>query len=467
MRTTARRVLRPVVAVAGSAFVLVVIAYGVLIAFNLRDQPPSEATLAIKQVLRSEPVPDSDNSYLLMLGFGAPPDSDPYELGIKRRDWMTQAGPEFDPAGDPARKDYDFRGRRSDAVAELAAACSAPETTNCPTLLENQSEVIDEWLRREDWLLQRYASLIKMSGFQEAVPFELLAPLPSYDLVLQGQQLLITDAWVRAGKLDVEGLRGRLETDLRYWRMVLRNSDVLITKMMSTAAIIRHFKLGNLAIRRLPENLVATGIPESWRVPVTRDELSMRRTLAGEWRFFNTMNRRIAAESANPAGNWLEPGSDSPLDVVAWTVMKPFWHPQDLSNRYAGMMLKLGRVFDAPLDSMPEAFAAADRIQEKTFEPFGRLYNLTGDLIMSSNNWSLSHYAARVSDLEGVRRIALLAAELRAAGIAADDVASSLTMSDIVDPYTGDPFTWDDHKGAVIFVGLESNEERATHKVIY
>lgn len=102
-----------------------------------------------------------------------------------------------------------------------------------------------------------------------------------------------------------------------------------------------------------------------------------------------------------------------------------------------------------------------------TFEPFGRLYNLTGDLGMSSESWRFSQYAARVSDLEGVRRVALLVAELRATGIAADDVASSLVMSDVVDPYTSDPFTWDAREHAVVFVGLEPNRERATHKVIY
>lgn len=462
-----RKVRRTIAAVAGFAFALVAFAYGVLVVVNLRDRPPSEATVAIMQVSRSQPIPDSDNSYLLMLGFGGPPDSDPYELGIERRNWMTRAGLEFDPAEDPVPGNYDFRARRSDAIAELAASCSEPETTDCPTLLEEKPEVIDEWLRREDWLLRRYYTLISMSGFQEAVPFELLAPLPPYDVVSQGQQLLIADAWVRAGKRDVEGLRGRLDTDLRYWRMVLRNSDVLITKMMSTAAIIRHFKLGNLVIRRLPENLVAESVPDSWRAPLTRDERSLRRSLAGEWRFFDTMNRRIAAESASPVGNWLDPGSDSPLDRIGWIVMKPFWQPQDLSNRCASMMLKLGRVLDAPMESMPEAFVEADRIQDGTFQPFGRLYNVTGDLIMSWDSWSLSQYAARVSDLEGVRRIALLAAELRAAGIAVDNVARSLTISDIADPYAGDPFTWDDCEDAVVFVGLESNQKRATHKVIY
>lgn len=464
---TARKVLRPVAAVAGVSFVVVAIAYGFLIVVNLGDQPPSDATVAIMEASRSEPVPDSENSYLLLLGFGGPPDSDPYELGAERRDWMMQAGPEFDPAGDPVRNDYDFRQQRSDAVAELAALCSEPETTDCPVLLEEKSDVVDEWLQSEDWLLRRYYFLIEMSGFQEAVPFELLAPLPSYDIVLQGQQLLIADAWVRAGKLDVEGLRGRLDADLRYWRMVLRNSDVLITKMISTAAIVKHFKFGNLVIRRLPNSLAAEGIPESWRIPITSDERSFKRSLAGEWRFFDGMNRRIAAESANPFGNWLDSDSESPLDRIGWIVMKPFWHPQDLSNRYARMMLKLGRVFGAPLESMPDALVQADEIQDATFEPFGRLYNLTGDLRMSSESWSFSQYAARVSDLEGVRRIALLVAELRAAGIAADDVASSLVMSDVVDPYTSDPFTWDAREHAVVFVGLEPNRERATHKVIY
>lgn len=80
-----------------------------------------------------------------------------------------------------------------------------------------------------------------------------------------GQRLHIADAWQSASESDAEAVRSALERNLVYWRMVLKNSDALITKMIATAAVIRHFKLGNLVLRKLPQEVAADGIPDSWR----------------------------------------------------------------------------------------------------------------------------------------------------------------------------------------------------------
>ena len=116
---------------------------------------------------------------------------------------------------------------------------------------------------------------------------------------------------------------------------------------------------------------------------------------------------------------------------------------------------------------MPNAVDEADRVQELAFfKPFSRLYNLTGDLAMLVGEWSLSSYAVRVSDLEGIRRAAFLAAVLRAQGISKDEVVQSLLVSDFVDPYTNEPLQWHDETGAIVFHGLEPLD-RATHEIFF
>ena len=71
-----------------------------------------------------------------------------------------------------------------------------------------------------------------------------------------------------------------------------------------------------------------------------------------------------------------------------------------------------------------------------------------------------------MSDLEGIRRAALLVAELRADGVTADEAAQRLPGSAILDPYTGHPFTWEDAGDAVVFQGLERHE-RSRHELIH
>lgn len=129
-------------------------------------------------------------------------------------------------------------------------------------------------------------------------------------------------------------------------------------------------------------------------------------------------------------------------------------------------MLDLGNAFDVPYDEIPCVVGLADDLQESAFEPFSRLYNFTGDLVMATNFWSFSDYAVRVSDLEGIRRAAVLAAELRAEGVVKDDVVQRMLVSEIVDPYTNEPFTWHDGDDAIVFYGLEPHD-RSQHELIY
>ena len=450
----------------GGAFALALIAYAVLFVVNREDRPPIAEIAALESLQEdASPVVSENNSYLFMLGFAGPPDSDPMSLGIQRYEWMERARPEFDRSEDPLGEDYDFRERRSDAVSELSKACSESEA-DCSRLLGSVEETVDQWLTHEAWLLDRYHSLTSLTEFTEATPFELLAPLPSFNVLLEGQRLDMADAWRSATAGDAAAVNAALERDLTYWRMVLRDSDVLITKMIATAAIIRHFKLGNIVLRRLPQKIAADGIPTSWRTEITDAERSMKRSLAGEWTFFDESTKKMVANSGNPFGDWVGLTDSTTWDRVAWVLLKPFWQPQDLSNRHARLMLHLGNAFDVPYGEVPTAVEVADQLQESAYRPFSRLYNFTGDIVMWANYWTFSNYAVRVSDLEGIRRAALLVAELRTEGVTKNDVVQQVLVSEIVDPYTNEPFTWHDGSDVMVFYGLELYG-RSQHEIIY
>lgn len=450
----------------GSLLALAVVAYAVLFVANLEDRPPIPEIAILNSLQEdSSPVARDDNSYLFMLGFTGPPDVDPLRLGFERQQWMKIAAPEFDNTDDPLGDGYSFQSQRSDAVSELATTCKTSEA-ECLRLLESNADLVDQWLAEEQWLLARYRSLIDMTAFDEATPFEILAPLPPYGAIGEGQRLHIAVAWRSAAESDAAAVSAALEQDLAYWRMVLEHSDILITKMVATAAIIRHFKLGNIVLRQLPENAMSTGIPPSWRREISNAERSVRRSLAGEWMFFEESTRRIEADTTTPFGVGTEVADTTLSARIAWVLLAPFWQPQDVSNRHAKLLFDLITIFDVPYEEIPDAVDIADERQASTNGPFSRLYNFTGDLVMSANYWTFSDYAVRVSDLEGIRRAALLAAELRATGVEREGVAQRIIVSDIVDPYTNEPFTWNDDSKTVVFDGLEPHE-RSRHEFIY
>ena len=86
---------------------------------------------------------------------------------------------------------------------------------------------------------------------------------------------------------------------------------------------------------------------------------------------------------------------------------------------------------------------------------------------MGLNHWSFSSYAVRVSDLEGIRRLALAVAELRAAGTREASLGERISASEIVDPYTNAPFTWLPDEGVLVFHGLEPYKPRSEHKLAF
>ncbi len=67
----------------------------------------------------------------------------------------------------------------------------------------------------------------------------------------------------------------------------------------------------------------------------------------------------------------------------------------------------------------------------------------------------MTNYAVRVADLEGMRRIHVLAADLRSAGTSSADMYRALNGATTKDPYTGLPFAWSETRQAVIFRGLQ------------
>ena len=344
----------------GSLLALGLVAYAVLVVINLKDEPPAPE-IAVLQSLQDQdtPITSEANSYFFVLGFSGPPD--------------------FEIEGDPLIDDYNFRSLRNEAVTELSETCSESEV-ECLRLLETSQETVVQWLADEGWLLDRYRALTAMTEFREALPFEATAPLPSYHVVSEAQRLIIADARLAAEAGDAAKVRDALEQDLTYWRMVLRSADTLITKMIATAAIVRHFKLGNLVLRRLPDASKAAGVPPSWRVEISMAERSMRRCLAGEWSFFDSSIRRMADDNEHEFNGWSGVSDSTTRDRIAWVALKPFWQHQDTSNRYARLMFDLGNAFDVPYEDIPHTIATVDKLQHFAYEHSPRLYNLAGDV---------------------------------------------------------------------------------------
>jgi hypothetical protein len=334
----------------------------------------------------------------------------------------------------------------------------------CSALFDTADGVFEEWNAADSTLLNRYAALVALPAWREPDTLDVsLAWIPSFSRAMDGQKLLLLRARELASRGDEAAVRALLESDLQFWRMVLASSDFVLSKMMATAAIRRHFEWGNLVLRKLPASEGEAAIPDSWREAISDTERSMDRCMVGEWMFLVTV--------LNIADGELEAGEGSTSDWVSDALIEPLYQPQHTLNEFAEYYWNVAHAFQVPLHdysaAMTRVSAQAQQRRKEKF-PFGRIYNLTGEWLqgISSASIPMAEYAVRVGDIEGVRRAALTAATLRASQVETENVPASLAAAEVRDPYTDRPFGWDAQERAIVFRGLAPGE-RGEYRIDY
>jgi hypothetical protein len=365
-------------------------------------------------------------------------------------------------------KEYDFASARSDVVQSLREACERVDDA-CLEAMEEGGERIAEWLETEAWLLGRYRMLLAHPGWLETVTSDVNAPLPSYSPVLEAQRLLFLGAWLSAGRGDANNVRTLLDEDMKFWRRTLASSDTLLSKMIAVAALTRHFSWGNIILRRLPADVAMNGVPRLWQDPISRSERSMLRCLTGEWVFINRMMKPIRGGASNPLVTDPALEEASTAQRMLWLALKPFVQFQDMSNRHAELLETVAETLDVPYERYPQALEQARAILSQATDgafPPNRIYNMLGDILFAIALPDFISYAVRVADLEGVRRAAVLATELRSQGIVAGQVLQYLRDAQDGNPYNGEPFFWDEVADAIVFTGLEPGD-RGYHVFLY
>ena len=236
--------------------------------------------------------------------------------------------------------------------------------------------------------------------------------------------------------------------------------------MIATTALVRHFELGNLILRKLDASAAAQVMPSGWRTPLTDSERSMHGCMAGEWIFVSGL-----AESLHPIFRYQlimnpEGGSDNFGQTVVALLGAPLFQRQDSINKHADHYSRIVELLDVPLDRYPEGHAVSVELARQAAVWPRSPYNLVGSWIVSQGAGDYFNYGARVGDIEGVRRAALAAVTLRAANVPIENVEQALMTTELKDPYVGRPFEWVATERAIRFRGLQEGE-RGEHLLHY
>jgi hypothetical protein len=385
-----RRTLRICAWIAGSAVTACAVLYLLGLAINWRDEEPSAAARQLTDLYRDRPsVADRDNGFVYVMGFEVAPDQDPHAMGLRRIAWMNRAlsDPAWDIAEDPlpdSRKEV-----ANAALREFSEACRT-RSARCVAALRKGDELLEQWLATEPWLATRYESLLAHTGWREWVPVRVEAPLPAYKSIMDGQRLWLLQARSLAMRNDPTGVRLMLEKDIRFWRMALASSDVLISRMIATVALNRHFDMGALILRELPADSMLSAIPEDWSRELSDRELSIQRSTVGEWIFaMGLLNEQGARTFLESYGE----GEGSVADRLFAAAALPFFQRTATLNLYADHSLQAVRILDVPVKEYATAPRELAVLDARLSEVHWSAYNPVGCRIFSFHRGGLDTYA--------------------------------------------------------------------------
>lgn len=411
--------------------------YITLLFINRADEPPSDAYLAYAALVSDQSeLLTVENAVVLMAGINAPDDTDPYELGAAWLTWtmlpMEARLGKDEPRGVPLR-DVSVAGDVCRAT-RLARVCNWP-TADCMTFLNEQQGVLRSELEQLAWLLERYEHLLQHSRWQEAPTAFDVGPINYADAFMVGSWYH-AESWFKARAGGTEVALAMLDQEAIFWRMVLSDTSSLIGKMIAEARLRQNLAWTNALLRHFSLAEYNAG---TWQQPLTGAERSLQRAFAGELHAYASFLRTDNS------------GNGELFSALRHAVTSPLFKQQATLNEIAGRYLRIEHALSADYPAVQNRIALLNEDESMHWRRF-RAYNPVGESLYRIMTPTLyADYGFRVANLEGARRAFLLAAELRSKGVAVEALPEWIDVSEMRNPYTSEPFGWDQEAGAITF----------------
>lgn len=381
------------------------------------------------------------NAAYHLYGLAAASDKDPYTVGkavVATLQSKHAKGLMANLTEQEAADLFGGNGKWDEEWARLypAADCKPREKADCFAQL--LAEVKTQPLTQPRLLVQleRYNNIIKLPHLIEDMRLmDYTSPLPSYYIVMQMGKLSQANAYNASG---LDGLISNSQADMQFWRMALTDSQTLIGRMVTIAALRRNLSALSFAISKESElSPIQVQSLQTLLKPLTTQEISMEKALTAELRF--------GAENWKTAPKQVPDGES----LMQWFLIQP----TALNNLFYRQTLK--PVFVMNQMSAPQFYERAQTpikaLESSRFNP----YNLGGKIYLSKN-WQLSSYIGRGHDLAGIYSLVALQLELKINP--QQDIAAAIKSSPYKNPYTEKPFDYDPATKALSFQCFEAKD---------
>lgn len=409
--------------------------------------PDETLTPEAREILEAKPtVAPEQNAYYALWGLTAAPELDPFQVGRKIVDAQMAAVREkgywaqFDPS--PFEGATTYRRR----VPSGALCKSRGETAHCLTALRaHRSELVAE-LAAKDVYVRRYRALRTHPHFENVMTVTSVAPMLDWGAILEIAELV--DASI-AFDMERPAQRVAALTDLleeiKLWRRVSREADLMIDRMISPVLLHRKYRLLSELLAEYPDvaseqrDLVA-----QMSAPLTAADTDLRRALSGEFRYGAFMLKNQDSQGL-PSVFSAEAQEPSKSDKY---FARRLFKPNATINLNFDNFRVAGELYSrsaAEIQSGRDAFAKT-AYRFSYFDPRWWLYNPIGKIMVSMAMPDIyGSYSDRLHDLVGYTRLVELQRQIALNHIARDQVSAFVAGVDVGlhDPYTGQAMTYD------------------------
>jgi hypothetical protein len=417
----------------------------VLLNLSWFDEPLLPELEALR---KPQPAKLDGNAFPFALGFLAEEGSDPRAAGLEiigalqaRRDKGEPAtiGKEEKRAilGEPLSLDALHANSRPEAAPSagtksLGKTCLPRYRLDCAQRLIVDAASIDPHEPPLAALFARYETLLQHAHYVETPAPDPMTPWPPLGPIQEIGRLRLAISF-RTDPTPV--FLEKASQELAFWRMTLRDGQLLGTKMSALAAI--HWTNDFLSTLMRERELDARDLERlrGFVRPFTREESDIGAAFLSESRTALLGGAPYVAVDAS----W----------VVRLLLQKNATFNQEFQETI-GPLLGL-----SSLD-------AREYYDHKAYEPLrrefrvgpGMFYNVGGKVALSRSPWDGQLFPARVHDEDG--RITLLLLQAQIEERPELDVASFVRASTLRDPYTGQPMEYDSRAGTLGFACLHT-----------
>ena len=394
---------------------------------------------------------EHDNAYVALWGITADNRSNFIEAGIKLMERYQKINEASEYAVISDSDERKILGKRNLDVTwkEHYQSCRSRTKSGC---LREVSEflktnpIIDSRLKI---MLKRYSEIVKMTKYQSIMTLKVESPLQSYSEIMRLGQIRTSSVYLKKNTMNT---LTTIEEELIFWRMLLKNSEDLINKMVSIASLWKNYSYLSEIIKTEKlspkEKIKLQGMLSEF----TKEELDLSVVFHSE----------IKASMLVVIDSMTRKTSDAKSGILS-TFTTSFWQKNATLNlAYDKNLLPL--ICLSKLDSKSfYQFKEKQNVycgfpSEEDRENFSlSLYNPVGKILMEIALPAYPTYIARVHDLNGV--ISLVKLQLELKSVAEKDLEEAINNSEIRNLYTGEPMKYNKEKNVISFKCLDKSSE--------